>query len=60
MLSQKHHNFAMLKHTNVIHDWQAFSGEMVIYAFLLDFLVLPIKKSDISVKYKRLLNLTHH
>ena len=23
MLSQKHHNFAMTKHTDVIHDWRA-------------------------------------
>ena len=28
--------------------------------FSLDFLVFPVKKSDMSVKYKRLLNLTHH
>ena len=33
---------------------------MVINAFLLEFLVLPVKKSDTSVKYKRQLNLTHH
>ena len=36
------------------------SGEMVIYVFLLEFLVFPIKKSDTSIKYKRLLKLTHH
>ena len=23
MLSHKHHNFAMPKHTDVMHDWQA-------------------------------------
>ena len=28
--------------------------------FSYDFLVIPIKKSDTSVKYKRLLNFTHH
>ena len=28
--------------------------------FSYDFLVLLVKKSDMSVKYKRLLNLTHH
>ena len=28
--------------------------------FSYDFLVLLIKKGDTSVKYKRLLNLTHH
>ena len=36
------------------------SGEMVINAFLSEFLVIPVKKSDTSVKYKRQLNLTHH
>ena len=33
---------------------------MVINAFLSGFLVLPVKKSDMSVKNKRQLNLTHH
>ena len=33
----KHYDFTTLKHTNVIHDWRAFSDEMVIYAFLLEF-----------------------
>ena len=28
--------------------------------FSSDFLVISVKKSDTSVKYKRLLNLTHH
>ena len=37
MLSQKHHNFAMPKHTDVILWLAGFSGEMVIYAFLLGF-----------------------
>ena len=36
------------------------SDEMVIYAFLLGFLVLPVKKSDMHVKFKRQLNRTHH
>ena len=38
------------------------SGEMVINAILsrFFFLVLPVKKSDMSIKYKRQLNLTHH
>ena len=34
----------MPKNTDVIHDWWA----------LRSFLVLPVKKSDMSVKYKRL------
>ena len=28
--------------------------------FSEDFLIIPIKKSDMSVKYKRSLNHTHH
>ena len=52
--------FAMPKHTDVISWLASNSGEMVIHTFLLGFLVLPVKKSDTSVKYKRLLNLTHH
>ena len=43
-------------HTRLVGN----SGEMVINAFLSDFLVLLVKKSDMSVKYKRQLNLTHH
>ena len=50
----------MSKHTYVILWLASNSGEMIIYAFLLGFLVIPVKKSDTSVKYKRLLNLTHH
>ena len=50
----------MLKHTDVISWLAGFSGEMIIYVFLLGFLVIPVKKSDMSVKYKRLLNHTHH
>ena len=36
------------------------NGEMVINAFLSRFFSPSIKKSDMSVKYKRQLNLTHH
>ena len=32
----------------------SFSGEMVIYAFLLGFLVIPVKKSDKVMNDKRL------
>ena len=60
MLSQKHHNFAMPKHTDVIHDWRALVVRWLFMHFSYDFLVLPVKKSDMSVKYKRLLNRTHH
>ena len=48
----KHHNFAMPKHTDVIHDWRA-NGEMVIYAFLLEFSSHSVKKSDMSMRYKK-------
>ena len=50
----------MPKHTGVILWLASNSGEMVINAFLSDFLVIPVKKSDMSVKYKRQINLTHH
>ena len=47
----------MSKHTGVILWLAGNSGEMVIYAFLLgffsfsqDFLVFPVKKSDMTVK----------
>ena len=60
MLSFKHHNFAMSKHTNVFHDWQALLVRWLFMPFSYDFLVIPVKKSDMSVKYKKLLNLTHH
>ena len=44
----------MLKHTGVILWLVSNSGEMIIYVFLLEFfLVIPVKKSDKSVKYKR-------
>ena len=60
MLSLKHHNFAMPKHTDVIYDWQALVMRWLVMPFSQDFLVISVKKSDISVKYKRLLNSSHH
>ena len=43
------------------YTWLAgFSVKMVIYVFLLEFSSPSIKKSDISVKYKRLLSCTYH
>ena len=56
----KNHNFAMPKHINVIHDWLALVVRQLFIHFSYDFLVLPVKKSDMSVKYKRLFNPTHH
>ena len=53
MVSIWHSNFAMPKHIDVILWLVGNSGEMVVYAFLLGFLVIPVKKSDTSVKYKR-------
>ena len=54
MLSVWHSTFAMPKYTDVISWLAGNSGEMIIYAFLLGFfLVIPIKKSDMSFKYKR-------
>ena len=67
-------NFAMPKYTNVIdttlllcqsipvsfYDWQATVVRWLLMPFSQDFLVIPVKKSDTSVKYKRQLNLTHH
>ena len=50
----------MLKHTDVIHDWRATVVRWLLMPFSLDFLVIPVKKSDMNVKYKRQLNLTHH
>ena len=69
-----HFNFAMPKHINVIdttlllckgiqvsfYDWRAIVVRWLLIHFSQDFLVLPIKKSDMNVKYKRQLNLTHH
>ena len=60
MLNIWHSTFAIPKHTNVISWFANNSDKMVIYTFLLGFLDIPDKKSDTSVKYKRLLNLTHH
>ena len=42
------------------YDWWAIVVRRLFMPLSLDFLVLPIKKSDMSVKYKRQLNLTHH
>ena len=50
----------MPKHTDVIHDWQATVVRLLLMPFSQDFLVIPVKKNDTSVKYKRQLNLTHH
>ena len=64
----------MLEHTNVIdtalllcrsiqmsfYDWWATVVRWLLMSFSQDFLVLPVKKSDMSVKYKRQLNLTHN
>ena len=64
----------MLKHTDVIdtalllcrsiqvsyYDWRAIVVRWLLMSFSQNFLVIPIKKSDTSVKYKRQLNLTHH
>ena len=50
----------MPKHTDVRHDWQATMVRWLLVPFSQDFLVIPVKKSDTSVKYKRQLNLTHH
>ena len=50
----------MPKHTDVIHDWRALVVRWLFMPFSYDFLVLPVKKSDMSVKYKTQLNLIHH
>ena len=64
----------MPKHTDVIHialllyrniqvsyyDWRATVVRWLLMPFSQDFLVISVKKSDMSVKYKRQLNLTHH
>ena len=61
LLSHKHHNFAMPKHTDIIHDWRALVMRWLFMSFSYDFfLVILIKKSYMSVKYKRLFNRTHH
>ena len=69
-----HSKFAMPKHTNVIdtalllcwsiqvsyYDWRATVVRWLFMPFSQDFLVLPVKKSDMSIKFKRQLNRTHH
>ena len=50
----------MLKHTDVIHDWRETVVRWLLMPFSQDFLVIPVKKSDMNVKYKRQLNLIHH
>ena len=64
----------MPKHTDVIdtalllyrsiqvsfYDWRAIVVKWLLMPFSQDFLVIPAKKSDMSVKYKTQLNLTHH
>ena len=42
------------------YDWRATVVRWLLMPFSQDFLVLPVKKSDTSVKYKRQLNLTYH
>ena len=42
------------------HDWRPTVVRWLFMPFSYDFLVLLVKKSDMSVKYKRSLNLTHH
>ena len=64
----------MPKHINVIdtalllcrsiqvsfYDWQATVMIWLLMPFSQDFLIILVKQSDTSVKYKRQLNLTHH
>ena len=38
----------------MFYDWLVFSGKMVIYAFLLVFLVVLVKKNDKDMNDKRL------
>ena len=49
----KYHTFAMPKHTYVINDWQVLVVRWLFMHFSYDFLVIPIKNSDISMRYKR-------
>ena len=42
------------------YDWWAIVVRWLLMPFSQDFLVHPVKKSDICVKYKRQLKLTHH
>ena len=64
----------MPEHTNVIdtalllcrsiqvsiYDWRATAVRWLLMPFSQISLVIPVKKSDMSVKYKRQLNLTYH
>ena len=50
----------MPKHIDVLHDWREIVVRWLLMPFSQDFLVFPVKKSDMSVKYKIQLNLTHH
>ena len=43
-----------------IYDWRTTVVGWLLMPFSQDFLVLPVKKSDTSVKYKRQLSLTHY
>ena len=45
-------HFCYTEHTDVIHDWWA-TVKWLLMHFSQDFLVIPVKKSDTSVKYKR-------
>ena len=49
----KHPNFTVPKHTNVVHDWQVLMARWLFMLFSYDFIVLPLKKSDMSMRYKR-------
>ena len=42
------------------YDWREIVVRWLLMPFSHDFLVIPVKKSDTSVKYKSQLNLTHH
>ena len=50
----------MPKLTDVISWLAGNNGDMVIYTFLLGFSSPSRQKDDMSVKYKKLLNLTYH
>ena len=43
-----------------IYDWRATVMIWLLMPFSQDFLVILVKKSDMSVKYKRQLNISHH
>ena len=50
----------MPKHTDVVHDWQALVARLLFMPFSKKILVISVKKSDMSVKYNKLLNRTHY